>query len=96
VDLEATPLGMRARVCVPVQAQQQTKLLWVKTTPVPTVPTYGPGCNNTAACLNPPRFDKDVVLYNKAADTVMAVRKNHRFSLSNLASWCCGRFSEHA
>jgi hypothetical protein len=29
--------------------------------PISSVPTYGPGCNNTAACLNPPRFDKDVV-----------------------------------
>jgi hypothetical protein len=67
-------------MCTPVQAQYQTKLLWVKTTPVPTVPQYGPGCNDTATCLNPPRFDKDVVLYNKAADTVMAVRSIRIFS----------------
>jgi hypothetical protein len=59
---------------VAVQKLHGTKLLWVKTTPVPTVPTYsaaGP-CNQTSKCLNPPRFDSDVVLYNAAADAVMA------------------------
>ena len=50
----------------------KTKLLWVDTTPVPTVPTYGPGCNNTGRCLNPPRFESDVVLYNTAAAGVVA------------------------
>ena len=57
-----------------IQRQQpQLKLLWVKTTPVPTVQTYGTGCNGTATtCLNPARFDSDVVLYNAAADRVMA------------------------
>ena len=30
-----------------VQKQSGAKLLWVKTTPVPTVPMYGPGCNDT-------------------------------------------------
>jgi hypothetical protein len=59
---------------VGVQKSHGTKLLWVKTTPVPTVPMYsvnGP-CNQTSKCLNPPRYDADVVLYNAAADTVMA------------------------
>ena len=113
---------------VAVQKAQGTKLLWVKTTPVPTVPMYllrstddvsrilqfakpssrfirvlhlplylgrsmtylcipwsrygrmqpnGTICNDTRICLNPPRYDADVVLYNKAADVVMAkVRTN--------------------
>ena len=52
--------------------QPALKILWVKTTPVPTVPTYGPACNTTSKCLNPPRFDRDVVLYNAAADAIMA------------------------
>jgi hypothetical protein len=59
---------------VKLQERDGTKLLWVKTTPVPTVPTYsvaGP-CNVTSRCLNPPRFDSDVVLYNAAADKVMS------------------------
>ena len=61
-----------------VQAATQCKLLWVKTTPVPTVPEYGSkGCNDTRKCLNPPRFDKDVVLYNQAADKVMAGANAH-------------------
>jgi hypothetical protein len=55
-----------------VQRQHGTKRLWVKTTPVPTVPTYGPGCTDPVGCLNPPRFDADVVLYNAAADRVVA------------------------
>jgi len=54
------------------KAHPKTKLLWVDTTPVPTVPTYGPSCNDTSRCLNPPRFESDVVLYNKAAATVVA------------------------
>jgi hypothetical protein len=29
-------------------------------------------CNRTATCLNPPRFDKDTVLYNSAAAKVVA------------------------
>lgn len=58
---------------VAVQKQHGTKLLWVKTTPVPTVKAYGYGCNGTATvCLNPARFDADVVTYNAAADRVMA------------------------
>jgi hypothetical protein len=56
-----------------VQRARGTKLLWVKTTPVPTVPAYGHGCNGTATvCLNPARYDADVVLYNAAADAVVA------------------------
>ena len=53
-------------------AHPATKVLWVDTTPVPTVPTYGPGCNDTKTCLNPPRFESDVILYNKAAAVVVA------------------------
>ena len=56
---------------VRAQRLHGTKLLWVKTTPVPTVPTWGPGCLN-ASCLNPARFDSDVRLYNAAAEAVMA------------------------
>ena len=59
---------------VAVQKAQGTKLIWVTTTPVPTVPTYsvdGP-CNVTAKCLNPPRFDADVRLYNAAAASIIS------------------------
>ena len=59
---------------VAIQRRDTTQLLWVTTTPVPTVPTYsdaGP-CNATAHCLNPPRIDADVQLYNEAAAQVMA------------------------
>ena len=59
---------------VALQRRDATQLLWVTTTPVPTVPTYsaaGP-CNVTSACLNPPRFDADVQLYNAAAAQVVA------------------------
>ena len=45
-----------------------TKLIWVKTTPVPTVPCYDSSptstCNETSKCLNPPRYDADVVVFN--------------------------------
>lgn len=57
---------------VAVQKKTGCKLLWVDTTPVPTVSVYGPSCNDTSRCLNPPRFDADVVLYNAAAAEVMA------------------------
>ena len=58
---------------VALQRAQGTRLLWVTTTPVPTVPVYDQrACNNTAACLNPPRFDTDVRLYNAAAARVVA------------------------
>jgi hypothetical protein len=58
---------------VGVQKLHKTKLLWVKTTPVPTVPTFGNDCNSsTNNCLNPARFDSDVRLYNAAADKVIA------------------------
>jgi len=40
---------------------------------VPTVTAYGFGCNGSATvCLNPARFDRDVVRFNAAADAVMA------------------------
>lgn len=74
-----------------VAAQQQSgaKLLWVTTTPVPTVPTYGPTCNETSKCLNPPRFDADVVLYNEAAAGVVAaaVKGGARISTLDLYSF---------
>ena len=57
---------------VRVQRMHGTRLLWVKTTPVPNVPMYGPNCTNDSTCLNPPRYDADVRLYNAAADQVMA------------------------
>lgn len=49
-----------------------TKVLWISTTPVPTVPTFSATCNDTSACLNPPRYDDDVRLYNDAARDVVA------------------------
>ena len=58
-----------------VQARDGTRLLYVTTTPVPTVPRYewpGDDCTNVSACLNPPRFDADVALYNEAALGVLA------------------------
>lgn len=39
---------------------------------VPDVPTYGPTCTNTSTCLNPPRFNSDVVQFNRAAASVIA------------------------
>ena len=64
--------GVVAELAAVQRAHPATKLVWARTTPVPTVPTYGPACNVTASCLNPPRFDADVVLYNAAADGVVA------------------------
>ena len=57
------------------------------------VPQYGPGCNDTRKCLNPPRFDADVVLYNKAADGVIAtaVAKGGRISTADLYSFVSKR-----
>ena len=59
-----------------VQASSHKKLplLWVQTTPVPTVPTYTGttgACNDTSKCLNPPRFDSDVALFNSIATKVI-------------------------
>jgi hypothetical protein len=71
VELYSSLLSNITATLVNVQRQHGTKLLWVTTTPVPTVPTYGPGCTN-ASCLNPPRFDSDVELYNAAAAKVIA------------------------
>lgn len=83
---------------VSIQHKFGTKLLWVKTTPVPTVPTYGHGCNGTATvCLNPARYDRDVVEYNAAADSVIAaaVAKGAHISTADLYSFvlskCGGR-----
>ena len=70
-----------------------TQLLWVKTPPVPPVPTYGPACNTTSKCLNPPRFDNDVVLYNNAADAVVAaaVAKGAQIGTADLYSFVLGK-----
>ena len=68
----------------------RTKLLWVKTTPVPTVDAYGFQCNGTATvCLNPARFDRDVVRFNAAADAVMAaeVAKGATIATADLYSF---------
>merc|ERR1712224_234068 len=56
----------------------------VSTTPVPTVPTYGPDCDDTSKCLNPPRFDDDVVLYNAAADAVLEKARQAGAEISKL------------
>lgn len=47
------------------------KLLTLFALRVAQVPVYGPSCNKTATCLNPPRFNSDVVLYNQAAAQVV-------------------------
>ena len=75
---------------VAVQEKHGTKLLWVKTTPVPTVKAYGFGCNGTATvCLNPARFDRDVVAFNAAADGVIAaaVARGARIHTADLYSF---------
>ena len=72
------------------QQRHGTKLLWVKTTPVPTVDAYGFQCNGTATvCLNPARFDRDVVRFNAAADAVMAaeVAKGATIATADLYSF---------
>lgn len=71
VGLYTALLTNITRKLAAVQKVSGTKLLWVRTTPVPTVPTYSPGCE-ADTCLNPPRFDRDVELYNAAADKVIA------------------------
>lgn len=47
VDLYSALLTNITTELVAVQREHGTKLLWVKTTPVPTVPTYSPSCNCT-------------------------------------------------
>jgi len=68
----ARQLANITAVLTAVQAQHGTRLLWVKTTPVPTVPMWGPNCTDASACMNPARLDADVRLYNAAADAVMS------------------------
>lgn len=88
---------------VAVQEAQGAKLIWVTTTPVPTVPTYsvdGP-CNVTASCLNPPRFDTDVRLYNAAAASVVAAAnaagaKIETLDLYELVIESCGGAAAYA
>lgn len=71
---------------VSLQKRDGTKLLWVDTTPVPTVPVYDAGgpCNTTKKCLNPPRYDNDVDLFNKKAHQVIADAKSSGASISSL------------
>jgi len=71
---------------VALQKRDNTKLLWVDTTPVPTVPVYDAGgpCNNTKKCLNPPRYDDDVVLFNKEANRVITEAVSAGASISKL------------
>ena len=72
---------------VNLQRIHGTKLLWVKTTPVPTVPAYGFECNGSATvCLNPARFDTDVVEYNAAAEEVVTAAIAQQVSFSPLLS----------
>jgi hypothetical protein len=59
-----------------------TKLLWVETTPVPTVPMYSPNCTDDNKCMNPPRYDADVTLYNQAAAKVVAVANSAGANIS--------------
>ena len=57
---------------------------------MPTVTAYGFGCNGSATvCLNPARFDRDVVRFNAAADAVMAaaVAKGARIATVDLYSF---------
>lgn len=80
------------------QREYGTKLLWVKTTPVPTVPTYGFDCNGSGTdCLNPARFDHDVVRFNTAADTVIAaaVAKGANISISDLYTFVLNKCGGH-
>lgn len=72
---------------VNLQRIHGTKLLWVKTTPVPTVAAYGFECNGSATvCLNPARFDTDVVKYNAAAEEVVTAAIAQQVSFSPLLS----------
>jgi len=77
---------------VELQERDGTKLLWVTTTPVPTVPVYdadGP-CNTTKSCLNPPRYDDDVVLFNKKAQQVISDLKISTLDLYEFVIEKCG------
>eukprot|EP00039_Didymoeca_costata_P001659 m.54127 g.54127 ORF g.54127 m.54127 type:complete len:296 (-) comp10903_c0_seq1:3253-4140(-) len=71
---------------VSMQRMHSTKLLWVTTTPVPSCPVYsvdGP-CNHTNGCLNPPRFESDVFLYNEAAAGIIANANKNGANISTL------------
>ena len=93
-DQYATQLANITAHLAAVQKQHGTKLLWVKTTPVPTVTSYGFGCNGTATvCLNPARFESDVMRYNAAADAVVAaaVRNGATIATADLHSFVVGK-----
>lgn len=80
------------------QRAHGTKLIWVNTTPVPTVPTYGPNCTNTSACLNPPRFDADVRRRNAIASKVVDAHTDLHVStvdLYNVVLQKCGGEGYH-
>ena len=99
ISVDQYKMLMRNIITKLVGAQQAAKmaLLWVTTTPIPTVPTYGPGCNDTTHCLNPPRFDDDAVLYNLAVAELIedAARAGAKIGTSDLYSFvlqnCGGR-----
>jgi hypothetical protein len=63
VELYTALLTNITNYLVSVQKSHGSKLVWVTTTPVPTVPTYGNDCNSTTGfCMNPPRFNDDGTL----------------------------------
>ena len=56
-----------------LQSTTGVRLIWVNTTPVPTVPVYdeNTSCNETSKCLNPPRYNHDVVRRNQIAADIL-------------------------
>lgn len=51
---------------------------------VPTVPVYGPYCTNTSTCLNPPRYDTDVVALNRVASQVISTANRRGANITTL------------
>ena len=54
------------------------------------MPTYGAECTDTSECLNPPRFDADVALYNEAAAAVVNGTVDSVLDLYALVVGACG------
>ena len=50
-------------------------------------------CNDTSKCLNPPRYESDVVLYNQAAGQVVAAANAAGADIptADLFSWVLGK-----
>ena len=48
------------------------------------MPVYGPNCTNTSTCLNPPRYNSDVVAFNRAASKVIATANSNGANISTL------------